>query len=210
MGTGSIETKNHFNFLINRTRPLFALILLSVFLFTWKLGSLNFIDEDEATYAKVAQEMVTSGDWIYPRCNYSSFIDKPPLIYWGNAFSFKLLGMNEFAVRFWHSLIAVMGVLVTYFLARELFSERRGIFSGLILATSLQYFYQARMTLCDIPLAFFITLSLYFFLVFINRRKISAYYFSVIAMALAVLTKGPIGIIIPVLIIGIYLFFTKE
>lgn len=209
-GDGSIFARESTMMKKNRTVPILILILVCAFLFTWKLGSLTFVDEDEATYAKVAQEMVTSKDWIYPTCNYSPFIDKPPLIYWGNAFSFKLLGMNEFAVRFWHAIIGVLGVLVTYFIAGELFSEKRGVFSGLILATSLQYFYQARMTLCDIPLTFFITLSLYFFLVFINHRNTLFYYFSIVTIALATLTKGPIGIIVPVLIISSYLFFTRE
>ena len=46
---------------------------LAVFLVEWQVGSLNFVDEDEAAYAKTAQEMVTSGNWIYPRCNYNDF-----------------------------------------------------------------------------------------------------------------------------------------
>ena len=191
----------------------FVLLMLgiAVFLFVWQVGSLNFVDEDEATYAKTAQEMVTSGDWIYPRCNYTDFIDKPPLIYWGTAVSFRLFGkMDEFAIRFWHALVAVLGVLATYLIARELFGLKRALFSGLILLSSLQYFYQARMTLCDIPLTFFISLTLYLLLLFARRGKARFYYMSVIAAALAVLVKGPIGILIPALVAALYVFISGE
>ena len=195
----------------DRIRPFFLLILIliSTFLFIYNVGNLTFVDEDEAAYAKVAQEMLERNDWIYPFCNYTPFIDKPPVIYWGIAISFKLFGINEFAIRFWHSIIGILAVLVTYLIAKELFNAKAGLFAGLILATSVQYFYQARMALCDIPLTFFITLSLYFFLLFFRRKAISFYYLSIIAIALATLTKGPIGAVIPVLIIGLYLFFTR-
>lgn len=205
-----MEKRNPFNFLKSEICPYLFLILVGLFLFTYNLGSLYFVDEDEAMYAEVAREMLERQDWIYPHCNYAYWIDKPPLVPWGIAISFKLFGINEFTVRLWHSIIAVFGILVIYLIAKELFNSEVGLFSGLILATSLQYFYQARMVLCDIPLTFFITLSLYFFLIFVRRRIIFFYYLSVVAMALATLTKGPIGFVIPVLVIGIYLFFTRE
>jgi len=179
-------------------------------LFFWKLGSLTFVDEDEAMYAQVAQEMLNRGDWVYPHLNGVYWVDKPPLVPWAIAISFKTLGRNEFSIRLWHSVVALMGVLITYLVGKQLFGEKAGFFSGLILASSLQYFYQARITLCDIPLTFFITLSLYLFLLLVKSRNPFFFYLSIISMAAATLSKGPVGAVLPVSVIILYLIFVRE
>ncbi|MEA3485893.1 MAG: glycosyltransferase family 39 protein, partial [Candidatus Aerophobetes bacterium] len=103
------------------------------------------------------------------------------------------------------------GVITVYFLGKSIFNPRVGFLSGLILATSLQYIIQSRLALLDVPLSFFISLSvLFFYLGYTIPNKRWCYLLSYVSMALATLTKGPIGVLLPILIIGLYLLLTKE
>jgi len=119
------------------------------------------------------------------------WFDKPPLYIWLTALTFKAFGWNEFATRIWSSLFGIGGVVVVYFLGKSIFDKKTGFFSALILATSLQYIIQSRLALLDVPLSFFISLSiLFFYLGYKTYEKRWYYLLSFIFMALATLTKG--------------------
>ncbi len=188
----------------------FALMMLVIFLFFWRLGDIVIVDEDAAIYARVAREILQTKDWITLHFNGQVWFDKPPLCIWLTALSIKLLGMNEFALRFWHVLFGIGGIVVTYIIAKELFDQSTARLSSLILATAVLYFYQVRSPLQDIPLTFFIALSLCFFLFFIRREKYLFLYLFWLSLSLAVLTKGLVGMVLPGLIVLFYIIFVKK
>ncbi len=188
----------------------FVLMIAVISLFVWRLGDIVIIDEDAATYARIAQEMLQTKDWITLHFNGQAWFDKPPLSIWLIAFSIKLLGMNEFALRLWHVLFGIGGIIVTYVIAKELFDKRTARLSSLILATAALYFYQVRSPLQDIPLTFFVTLSLCFFLFFARREKYLFLYLFWLSLSLAVLSKGLVGVILPGLIVLFYTIFAKK
>ena len=165
------------------------------------LGSLPLLDPDEPVYAETALEMIQSQDFISPRIYGQFWYDKPPMYYWLVAGAFKMFGVGEFASRFPSALLAVMGVVVVYLSGRKLFSDRVGLLSALILTTSLEYFYLSNAAVTDMTLTFFLTAAL---LSFINKR----YYMFYGWVALAVVTKGPIGIVLCGGIVGMYLVIT--
>src|SRR5581483_2308040 len=68
-------------------------------LFGFHLGSYGLWDPDEARYAEIAREMLARGDWLIPHLNYVPYVEKPPLLYWLTALSFRLFGLSEFAAR---------------------------------------------------------------------------------------------------------------
>jgi 4-amino-4-deoxy-L-arabinose transferase-like glycosyltransferase len=197
--------------LINKSKyHIPVLILICSVLFFWNIHVIPLTDGDSAFYAKIAKNIVETGDWLTMHYGDSySIIDKPPLMMWTVAASFKLFGINEFALNFWHSLCALLIVLFTYKLAKEIYDEKTAFISAMVLATTAQFFYQARSPLQDIPLTLFILLSIYAFILFEKRSKAGYLYLSSIFVALAVLTKGPVGLVLPGIILLAYILIRK-
>ncbi|MFC1596153.1 ArnT family glycosyltransferase [Candidatus Margulisiibacteriota bacterium] len=186
---------------------LLFLMLLAMLLFTWGIGSYPFTDGDATFYGQIAKNMLEYGDWITLRFDHFDadyFVDKPPLTMWTMAGMFKLFGYTEFAGRIWHSLLAVLTVLLTYLLGLRLFKHQVSLLAGFILTTSLQFFYQAREPLQDIPIVFCVVLAFYLFIRFIQQKQFRYYYLLCAVLGIAVMIKGPVGVILP----GIVMFFT--
>ena len=206
------EARKLFKNVLHRDRFLILiLIAISIYLFIFKLGESSLWNMDEPIYGEVAKEVLKLGDWITLHFNYQPWFDKPPLYTWLTAITFRIFGCSEFTTRIWSALFGIGGVIAVYFLGKNIFNKRAGFLSGLILATNLQYIIQSRLALLDVPLSFFISLSILFFYLgdkIPNKRWY--YLLSFIFMALATLTKGPIGILLPALIIGLYLLLTGK
>ena len=194
---------------------ILILVGLCVVLYFVNLGRWDLWDPDEPRYGQVAREMVSGGDWIIMHFNGKVYADKPPLFFWAVAFSsFLWKGFHSFSVRFPSALFGTLSVLLTFFLGKRLYSARTGFFSALILATSLEFAYLAVRANIDATLTFFTTASLFCFADWYFRegerkRTLSIYgfYFS---MALATLTKGPVGFILPLLVSLTYLVWQRD
>ncbi len=191
---------------------ILILTALCIYLFFFKLGASTLWNFDEPIYGEVAKEMLKIGDWITPHFNYQPWFDKPPLYMWLTGLTFRFFGWNEFTTRLWSALFGLGGVVVVYFLGKSIFSKRVGFLAALVLATSFQYLVQSRLALLDVTLSFFISLSLLFFYLGYRRipRKRVYYLLFFASMGLATLTKGPIGAILPCLIVGFHLLLTRE
>ena len=170
------------------------------------LGNLMLIAPDEGRYAEIPREMIELKDFLTPHLNYVKYFEKPPLYYWLTCISLKLFGENEFAVRFFSAVSALLGILLTYHVGRIAFGRRAGMLSAMVLGASMGYYVQGRLNNTDMVLTLFMSATLGFFLVSQqdSRKRTRYVYLSSLCAALAVLTKGPIGIILPCAIIGIY------
>ena len=192
-------------------KNLFLLFLLALFLFTFKIGSTPILDGDTAFWARMAKNILESGDWLTLMfVDPSNIIDKPPLFPWMIALGFKLFGINEFALSIFHSMLAALTVLLTYLIARELFDEKTAFWSALILLTSAQFFYQGRSPLQDMPLTVFITASLWAFIKWEKNKSCWFFYLSGAFAALAVMSKGPVGLALPAVVILSYVLFSRK
>jgi 4-amino-4-deoxy-L-arabinose transferase and related glycosyltransferases of PMT family len=147
--------------------------------------------------------MIQYNDYVSPRIYGQFWYDKPPMYYWLVAGSFKLLGINEYAARFPSAVLAVLCVLLVYGAAGRLFTERAALASGVILATSFEYFYIGKAAVTDSTLTFCLTAAL---LSFLGKR----YYLFYVFAALATLTKGPIGFLFPGAIIFLWMALTHN
>jgi 4-amino-4-deoxy-L-arabinose transferase-like glycosyltransferase len=158
-------------------------------------------------HASTSKDMVLSGDWVTPTLNGKNFYDKPILYNWLAALSFILFGFTEFAARLPAALLGLGCVIITYLLGRRMFGPMVGFLGGVILATSPEYVVLSRVVVHDITLAFFVTLSLFFFyLGFVGDRYRKTCFLSFyVSSGFAVLAKGPVGIALPGLIIGLFL-----
>jgi 4-amino-4-deoxy-L-arabinose transferase-like glycosyltransferase len=184
-----------------------TLIVTCLILFFFGLGAVPIQDIDEAMHAATSKDMVLSGDWVTPRYNGENFYDKTPLYNWLAAISFLLFGFTEFAARLPAALLGSGCVLITYWLARRMFGPVVAFLSALVLATSAEYMVLSRVVVHDISLAFFVTLALTLFFVGYKNEKHRkpAFLFGYAALGFAVLAKGPVGVVLPMMIIGLFL-----
>lgn len=189
-----------------------ALITVCLVLFFFKLGDRALWDIDEGMHAATSKDMVLSGDWLTPQYNGEKFYDKPPLHNWLVAISFMIFGFTEFAARLPAALLGMGCVMVTYMMGRQIFGPTAAFLSALVLATSAEFFILSRVVVHDISLAFCITLALALFYLGYNNEKHrrSLFLLGYAAMGFAVLAKGPVGVLLPVMIIGLFLIFKRQ
>ncbi len=185
-------------------RITLPLLVLAVVTFFAGLGRGAITDSDEAFYADAAREMVASGDWITPSYNYEPRFQKPVLYYWLTASASLVLGESEMAARLWAAMAGLGLVLVTAAAGRRWYDESTGLLAGAIVATNFGYFSIGRMALPDLPLAVCISLAIWAALVATLEQERSPRKFvllAALALGLGFLTKGPVGLIIPAIVI---------
>jgi 4-amino-4-deoxy-L-arabinose transferase-like glycosyltransferase len=198
----------------NRLRDLLLLTALFGVLFGFQLGARALWSPIEGRYAEISREMAVSGDYVTPRLNGVKYFEKPPLFYWLQAASIKLLGVEEWSLRLWPALLAVAGCLAVYLAGRELFGRGAGFIAAVILGTSPLYFALARIVALDMALAIFLTCAMLAFLLGTRQapgagRRACMWGLYIFA-ALAMLTKGLVGIVIPGMAIGVWSLATAS
>ena len=189
--------------------------LLVLFVYFWNLGSYGLIDPDEGRYSEIPREMLESGDFVTPRLNYVKYFEKPVLHYWLTAGAFSLLGQGEFAARLVPALCGLGGCLLTFFLARRMTgSARAGGYSALVLAGTLLWFGVSRLNIIDMTLSFFFTAALFGYGMWLSdgeRPSGSPWLLLFYAgMALATLSKGLVGVVLPGGIAVLHLLFARR
>jgi len=191
---------------------ILILIGVCLILFFFRLGDGPLGDIDEAMHASTSKDMVLSGDWVTPQYNGQNFYDKPPFYNWLAAISFLFFGFTEFAARLPAALSGLGCVMITYWLGRRMFGPVAAFLSALVLATSAEYLVLSRVVVHDISLVFFDTLALTLFYVGYTdeRHRKPAFLSGYAALGFAVLAKGPVGLAIPVMIIGLFLVCKKQ
>lgn len=174
-------------------------------------------DPDESYYAQAAREMIERGDWLSPVFNGENRFDKPALFYWMVIISYKTFGISEQAARVPSALFAALCLLlVSRWAGRggsgdDANGHGAGAAAMLVLATSVEFFAMSRLALPDMPLAFFICLSVYCFYLHLeegrSRWTLAAAW---ISAGFGVLAKGPVGVLLPVLAIAATLLFQRR
>ncbi len=188
---------------------LFLLIFLGVIFFLW-LGSRPLFVPDEGRYAEIAREMAASGNYITPYLNGIKYFEKPVLFYWLGAFAIKFAGLSLWTLRSINACLALAGCLLTYWVSRHLYDRLTGLLAALILGTSTLFFVMSHMIGLDLPVSIFISASLYFFLLGSKEPCRSYFWAAAISAALAVLSKGLIGIVFPAIIAGMWICLTSQ
>ncbi len=186
-------------------RPVLTLLLLSALTFFLGLGRQAITDSDEGFYAEAAREMVEGGDWLTPHYNYEERWQKPILYYWVTAAAFAASDTTEFMARFGAALSGVGLVLLTWGTARRLTGRDDAAWiAGAIVATCYGYFAMARSALPDLPLAFFVTGTIWVALRGADpRESVPARWWALAGLAagLGFLTKGPIALVVPAIVL---------
>ncbi len=173
---------------------------------------LSFLDPDEGLYAAIAREMLARNDWVLPHFNGLPYLEKPPLYFWLAAGALWLAGPSEWAVRLCSALPALGTVLLTWRIGRRLYDPRAGLLAGLALATTAGYALYVRKASTDFLFVFCLTLSVYGFLRDVERSDRGSRRFLLVYLgsALGLLTKGLIGVLFPLLIIGLGMAWARR
>ena len=192
-----------------RTRRIVVgLLLLCSLLYFWELGRIPFYNYEESKEALIVWEIVNDGGWILPRRNGTEMPLKPPLFHWIGA-GISLLGgqVSEFAVRAPSAFAASAAVVLTFFCGLAWWSWRVGLFAALILATSPEWARWAIHARSDMLLVFFMTAAMLSFFQLWQERasRRSLVYVFYASLGLAILAKGPLGFLLPVLVIVAFL-----
>lgn len=173
-------------------------------------GLVKITDPVESNYALTAKEMLASGDYLSPRIFGHYWYDKPVLFYWELMAAFSLFGETEFAARFFPAVFGIAGVLMAYGFASRLYDKKTGFITALVLITSLEYFYLSKAVITDMTLFVFFSATLMLFYIAYSENKPRLYYGAYACAALSVLTKGPVGLVLPGLIIVLFLLWRKD
>ncbi len=196
----------------NKIKIPLILFSLAMALYVIGLGATALLDPDEPVYAQTAREMVETGSWLTPRLNGLLWFDKPPMYFWLSAVSFKIFSVGEFAARFPSSLMAALLIMLVYIWALGAFGEKIAQYSSLSLCVSLIFAFLARAAVTDMTLCFFMNLSFYMiYLGFTQPEKrfkyINLFYFF---SGFSVLTKGPVGLVLPLMVIIAFLACRRD
>jgi len=174
------------------------------------LGAHSLWDIDEGLNAEAAREMLVRGDWITPTFNGELRTAKPALLYWLQIVAYLVLGVNEAAARLPSVLAAWASVLLTYELARRMFDPYTGLLAGLVLASAFEFVLLAHAATPDAVLLLFTVLTFYAFWRGAADGGRTWFVPTGLAAGFAVLAKGPVGVLLPGVIIGLFFAWNAQ
>ena len=172
-------------------------------------------DPDEGRYAEIPREMLSGGDWVIPHLNALVYLEKPPLQYWLTALVFRGFGQNEFTARLCTGLAGYLSLVMVFFLARKLWGFDAGVRALLLTSASTLFVLLGHQLTLDMLLSFCLIAALSCFLMAQARRDAAPHWRTWMlgcwaAMALAVLTKGLIGALIPAATLVSYVVWQRD
>ncbi len=195
------------------SRRAAALFFLAVAVVYYSgLGTIPLLEPDEGRYAEIPREMLARGDFVTPHLNGVVYLEKPPLFYWGNAASFALFGESEFSARLFTATASIAGVLLTYWMGAVLGGPRAGLFSAMVLCTSLYHYVIGRINTLDMTLAVAMIVAVFPGFLYLSGKRESRGYLllSYAGAALAFLAKGLIGVVFPAAILLLWMLLSRR
>jgi 4-amino-4-deoxy-L-arabinose transferase-like glycosyltransferase len=198
-----------------QNRMVVVFFLVSGLVLSYNLWGKSLENHGYVRYAEIAREMIRSGEWVVPHYNGEVYIEKPPLLFWLMAIPSWCYGSVTPLIARLPSAVSAWAVVMVLFLwGRRVYgSVQSGLISGGLCLMSFQFFFEARNPKTDMLFCLMIVLSLYFFYrgYDTDRRKSYVFYgLSFFSMGLGTLTKGPVGLVIPILIVAAFLLKERQ
>jgi 4-amino-4-deoxy-L-arabinose transferase-like glycosyltransferase len=196
------------------SRLLMGLIAFIALIWFSNLEYRTLIKPDEGRYAEIPREMVVSGDWVTPRLNELKYFEKPPLQYWATATAYTLFGEHQWTSRLWAGLTGFAGILLVWFAGLRLYGRESAAYAALLLSSSLLYVLMGHINTLDMGVTFFMTLGIVGLLLGQDQKDaIKRRNWMVVAwagLALAVLSKGLMGLILPGTALFLYCLVQRD
>lgn len=185
---------------------IFSFIFCAYMLFA-HLGGLPLISPDEGRNAEVAREMSQSHSWLVPTYNGLTYLDKPAFYFKTIALSFSLFGESEAVARLSSACFGFILLVVMFLFCQRVYNQRTAILAILIVATTPLYIVFSRFVIFDMSLAFFVCSTI--FACYLaeeceEKQRIRWYLIGALSAGLATLIKGPVGFILPTLVVAVF------
>lgn len=195
-----------------KTKKYFLIIVAGSVLAVTAYTSGLFVDvtRDASKYATIAREIFESGDFIHLKIHGEPYDQKPPMLFWLSALSFYLFGISNFTFKLPVLLLGFWGVYSTYRLGKSLFNRDVGLVAAVLLATSQAFFLYYMDIHTDSVLMPFVIFSLWQLYDFIKTGRNIHFMAGFAGIGLAMLSKGPVGAIVPAFAVVGHLLFTKQ
>ena len=192
-------------------------LLAAAFLAVWlgTLGYRHLIPTDEGRYAEIAREMFTTGDWVTIRYNALKYFEKPPLQMWGTALAYTLFGIGDWQARLFTALSGIAGLVFTMLAAARWWGRRTAVITGLVLVSAPMWNVGAHFNSLDMGVAGCMTMALAALLLAqhpdaTRSQQRNWMWVCWASMALAVLSKGLIGVVLPGFVLVVYTLVARD
>src|SRR6218665_85781 len=196
---------------MNQDRIKQLLVVLgAAVLFIPFLGQVHLFDWDEVNFAECAREMLVTKNYLRVQIDFQPFWEKPPLFIWMQAFCMHLFGINEFAARLPNAIMGIVTLSTIFYIGKRVVSERMAWWWVLLYAGSWLPAFYFKSAIIDPTFNFFIFIS--FYQVFLIRNGAQGLLHALLAgafLGMAVLTKGPVAILVALLSLTVYLILNK-
>ena len=197
------------------TRFFTLTVIVAAIIWFTQLGYRDLIEPDEGRYAEIPREMVATGDWVTPRLNGFKYFEKPVLQYWATATAYTLFGDNNTTARLWPALTGFLGALWAGFLALRLYGRSAGFYAFLVTLSGLLYIVDGHYLVLDMSLAVFLVAGIGCLVLAQRSRDDPAILRNWmlagwIALALATLSKGLIGVVLPAATVVVYSLWARD
>lgn len=187
-----------------------VLAFLFIVSFFAGLGSVPLFDVDEGAFSEATREMLASGNYLTTYLYGEPRFDKPILIYWLQALSVKLFGLNEFAFRLPSALASTVWGGAVYLFVSRMFDRRTAFISTAIMVLSLQVTIIGKAAIADALLNCTLTISMFAVFLYYKERKQKYILLTFTAIGLGTMTKGPVAILIPVAVSFIFFLYQRD
>lgn len=189
-----------------------TIIYLLVIQMIYLIGAvlIALMDNDATQYATIAMQMSESGSYLEVIYRDIDYLDKPPLLFWLSSLSFSLFGISQFAYRIPSIIVNLLGIYATFKLAESLYGRQAGFIAALVFSSSFGIVLFNHDVRTDTMLTAFVAFSIWQLMDYIRQGKIINFMLGFIGIGLAMLAKGPIGLMVPALVIGSQLIYKKQ
>ncbi len=196
-------------------KDIVFVFMLSLFFLICTTQHYPLLEPDEARYSEIPREMVETGEYIVPRLNGVIYIEKPVLFYWLQSLSLHVFGFSEGSFRFANAFIASLMCVMVYWAGHVLYDRRTGLWAAALLFSSMLFFGLSHFITLDMTLSTFMTGCLFFLLAGLVRqendgKQRACLYASAACAALAVMTKGLVGLLLPGSIFLLWMLLTRD
>ncbi|HNV99042.1 MAG TPA: glycosyltransferase family 39 protein, partial [Chitinophagales bacterium] len=191
-------------------RDYLLIACLGALLFFPFLGQSHLFDWDEINFAEASREMVVTGNYTQTQIDFRQFWEKPPFFFWLQAGSMHLFGINEYAARFPNAVCGILTLMLLFAIGTFHYDRRMGWWWVLCYAGSILPQFYFKSGIIDPWFNLFIFLGIYGFIRYIEQyRSLKWLVISALGAGLSVLTKGPVGVALVGLTVGIYYITTR-
>ena len=170
----------------------------------------DLMEVDAAQYASISMQMAKTNSFLEVYHLSHNYLDKPPLLFWLGAIFMKMFGVNHFAYRLPTFLTTVLGTYATYALGKRIYNKNTSIIAALIISSCQVYILHNHDVRTDTLLTNFVIVAIWQGVTYLQTKSISSFIWAFVAVGLAMLAKGPIGAVVPVMALGTHLLYQRN